>query len=273
MDSIIENFITVWTQELQNNIKKSFNLMGLFDYQNNDYGLDFINLISSSENLDNETVGDTFIIVLTTKINELLLKHGLVLDATLDQKNEILQSIYDFQNLEDYEHVECLLESLESDEYIISEILAEYCSMDTTTINSLIINLNDGILDMYKQFVKSKKKETVSYNPLKKNINNFFKCFGSENIGYIMYTNNIELGADFDVYKTCIQEHSYDAVEDIALNIFSVMILTKEKDYISLYRKHSEELIHDLETMDKVETSLLNLISKFNDFNKYKIKS
>jgi len=238
----------------------------------------FIDLLNNANFKSNEDLYDTFIIEVNKILDFILKEHEIIVtkETTLYEKNELLSSLLLIQDLEDYTPIARVLESLEPDADQLSSILGDLCMLDQTKLLEIIEWFNPNILFKLKEFVaiKEELRETSNDNnnlDLISGLRLFFKCFEGFSLGKILLENNCIIGAKFaDYLKFVESDIIMDSNEVTALNIYSVLIISSDGYNTPLltYRKHSYELLQDLNKVSKIEVILLQLISKFEEYRK-----
>lgn len=275
MDELLQVFVeTYFTEELQEEIKMSFDLFDFFEYQQAYTGM--IDIAMNQSNQDSSMSQDLFLRELNAKLDYCLEQHMLKTtdECSLSDKNQILRALAHIQNLEDYTSIIRTLESFEPDEVQLAEILSDLTTFDVTDVMLKISEVNPLMLQQLKKFIYSKEQEETPDQaklPLRDNMRLFIKLFGDQSAGAQLFAYNILLGEKFTTYLSYVEDNLVGTSdENTALNILSLIYLTTEgyNSPLLIYRKFSYRLLQDLNRVSRVEVHLLNAIARFSEFKK-----
>jgi len=141
IDEITNYFITVnYTEELKKQIYTSFSLFEQFGIQY--YEDKYINLISRSDTIDNDTKRDTFILFIKQDLTAILNEHAIYLDNDQDvllfDLNECVHFLYIIQNLEDYSLVSYVIHSNNPVKRIFISLMTQYTLLSEVRAMELI---------------------------------------------------------------------------------------------------------------------------------------
>ena len=258
------------TEELYNEISKSFSIFDYFEYK--DYYTGFDEILDNADNIESLALTDILLELLNNKLDNVLLMHSVVLidDATIEQKNELLKAIYCLQKPNNVEMLLGKLDSFEDDIIVISSILSEYCSLDVVDIVSIIKDIGLTFRKNLKAYLKTLDREDhLDVTCTKEHIYNikiFFNTFGKNNLGYNLVTEGLKAGYEFCLYMPFIKPHVQDENRQItANNILSVLILASDTNdnLLESYRNISSELIEDLNVLNATNQFAFDSINRY----------
>jgi hypothetical protein len=220
---------------------------------------------------------DMFVDELNVQLNFVLQQHmvKLVDTATVSEKNEILLALAHVQNLEDYTGIIRTLETFESPESQFARVIAELSMLDESKVIELVETLNPRVLEILKTYIYKKeeaneKAETVDPKQLKQ-IRFFAQVLGKETLGGQLVASGIRVGEYFETYLDLVQDHVVAENDEVtASNVLSVIYLSVDglNSPLLVYRKYSYRLLQDIDKVSRVETAILNLIAKLNEYQK-----
>ena len=278
MDELIQTFMEgTFTEDLQQEIERSFSIFDAFEYDQ--ASPPFIDVITNQSNMAACDMHDAFITELHIALNFILRQHMLKMtpDATIYQKNEILQGLHHLQRLEDYTPIIRTLETLESDEYQLATVLSMVSMLDVGTLLHLIESFNPKLLKMLKTYIYNKEEslpeEQRSDKKLVNHIKLFTKVFGDKNLGTQMVRGQLRTGELFETYVDYIRDtFTGETDQETALNLLSVIYISSDgfNSPLLVYRKYSYQLLQDLEKTSKIEVEILRYISQLAEYQKAK---
>lgn len=271
MDELLQSFVsTYFTEELQQEIRRSFSLFDFFEYDQAYSG--FIDIIMNESNLGGDAMRDLFIEELHRKCNFVLDQHELELseETTIPEKNEFMQALAQLQHLEDYTGVIRTLENMEQDEIQFAQIVSELSMLSETQVLSLVVNFNPRVLKILKEFIYSKESETPAEPNAKliANLRMFDAVFGQNHIGYHLMRAEVRLNERFESYLSYVKDELVvEDDEQCALNILSLIYLSNDgfNSPLTVYRKYSHHLLQNLDRVSRVEVKVLNLLGRMNE--------
>lgn len=274
MDELIAAFLEhVCTIEYANEAYRSFKICNDFEYP--DLYSSFIDILTNESFISTDELKDSFNHELHDKLNSILKQHNLELTAlaSLFQKNEMLSALYTIQSLEDYSSVIAVLQSLETDEVKLTTILEDYCQLDMSEQMTIIKHFEPTTLDLLKEYIQRKTAlvtEESSYRNLIPAIKVFFTLFGKDNVGYALIDNDIKPGQSIDLYLNYIDNIVAKTLDQTAINVLSLIYLTPEsiQSPLAVFNQHSLQMLKDLALVPKVETLVLRMVSKVEEYLK-----
>lgn len=281
MDELIYNFIKSYLPiEVQELILESYILFEKFDYKDVDDSL--INIISSEDFTDPGELQDVFIMEFNNKIDYVISQNGLTLksDTSLHDKIEVMRSLYQLQHLENYNILYNLISSQDNDdETKLCSVLAENCSLDTSSILYILGSMDSNLIDRLRQYIEmklGKEINEVCSDTVINNIKHFYHFLHTINrtcLGTQLINSRVELGLEFSYYFPFVEEHIL-SIDDgqTALNFLSIIMISKDgqNKVIEIYREYISKLLDSVNQIQKVE-KLLNL--HYQSFIEYKQKN
>lgn len=276
MDELLALFMeSTYTKELCEEIERTFGLIEFFQYKDAYSGL--IDIVTQEGETDKNTMHDMFIDEIHNKLNYMLEQHTITMvpEATITQKNEILLALAHIQNLEDYTSIIITLESFDPDEEQLASILEGLTMLDEHTIMMLIKDFDKSLLKKLKEYIyldESRKPQLdkIHYSLLE-HYKLFNKVYGTENIGSQLLMAGMSPGENFVTYLGYI-DHSLIGPTDIitATNILSLIYLSADgyNSPLLIYRKHSLDVLQDLNMVSKIEVHILNMIAQLAEHKK-----
>ena len=273
MEELIYTFIiTNLTPEIQAESIATFRLCDDFQYR--DPYSPFLDIVMDTTNTTVDDQVNSFIVELHSLLDFLLEEHTikLIADVTLAQKVQILKALVLVQDLEDYTPIITILESFEEDFTILATIISELSLLHMTEVVSILEDFNIDILKQLKAYIYIKEetipKEHVKLIPdILTNLKIFFSIYGEDNIGHKMVSSGFNMGEDLSMYLEFAGDIIEEDIKATAINIMSLIYLTKEsiKDSLALYREHSSAILPDLDKISKVESMLIDSLGKMNE--------
>jgi hypothetical protein len=262
---------TYYTEELQQEIRRSFSLFDFFEHNQAFSG--FIDIITNESNLGGTAMSALFLEELHTQINYVLEQHTLHLvpETTIPEKNEFMWALAQLQRLEDYTGVIRTLENMAPNEEQFAAIIADLSMLNESQVHALVKDFNPRILQTLKDFIYAKETAVVEEPNAKliANLRMFHQVFGNNNLGYHLVKGEVRLNERFETYLSYVKDEFIDDVdEQCALNILSVIYLSNDgfNSPITVYRKYSHHLLNNLDRVSRVEVQVLNMIGRMNEF-------
>lgn len=279
MDDIIALFVeSYYNEEQADDINKSLDLFDYFEYNQAFPGL--LDIVMEHSTTSNENLIDSFTAAINQRLNFLLEQHTVKLidDATIDQKNQILNALGHLQKMQDYSGIIGVLESLEDDTDKLVSILGDHVLMDETELMTLIVGFSEDLLTKLKEFIYAREEAQPSdEEPARLDILSNLRLFNEFTEGKSLAASALEAGSRiaerFSTYFAFFNEDIVVADNDAtAANLLSVLFMSIDgyNSPLLVYRKYSLNILNDLNRVSKVEVSLLNLIAKYSEFKRAK---
>ncbi len=279
MDDILALFVETYYNEQQaDDINKALDLFDYFEYNQAFPGL--IDIVAEHSATSNENLIDSFTAAINQRLNFLLEQHTvkLVDEATIDQKNQILNALGHLQKLQDYSGVIGVLESLEDDTEKLTNILSDHVLMDQTELMTLIVSFSEDLLTKLKEYIYAVEDATPSEDePARLDIISNLKLFNEftegKTIAAVAMQDGSRVSERFSTYLAFFKDEIVTKDTDqTAANLLSVLFMSIDgyNSPLLVYRKYSLSILNDLTLVSKVEVSLLNLIASYSEFKKVK---
>jgi hypothetical protein len=278
MDETISIFIeSNYTPEMQAIFVKSFNLFDAFNH--NEAYLELFDIFNDESNIGTDGMVFRFNNKIKEELDYLLEQHGIRLssEATLQFKTVLLDALFRIMYLEDYEPIERQLETFNSDEEKLSNILADIAGIDSFQIQTQLEEVSETNLIRLKQFIQTKKTvDTLEFIDLdlKKAFVSFIKFSQSqekEHIAGAFVKSGGLIGARFKTYMRYLSDDMISSTDSqTAWNILSVIMLSQNgyKSPIENYRKISLDILPDLTAARKIEVEITKILSSYDEFKR-----
>ena len=278
MDELIGTFIRAhFTEELVQEIYKSFGVFGLFNY--GDAFEAFDGILNTEESDDSGMLTDLFMVTLHKQLDFLLEQHTLKLneDATLEHKNEILRGLYMIQDLTDYTPISLVLESDASIEEKVCRVIEDVTMYDETLVASLLESYRLSFIENLKTFVyqKEAEKQDGSSNTIlatiNKNLKVYQKLFGMSEFVRVMLESEILPAQSFKDYLALVKDEVVTGnLEETALRVFWILLLSSDgtENPLVAFREYSQDILDSVDKVTKVDQMLLSYIGKFQELKK-----
>lgn len=180
------------------------------------------------------------------------------------------------QKLRDYTPILRVLESFESDEVQLAQILAEMTMMSEGHILELIDSFSPSMLTKLRDYVYTKDKDVYTPESVNSSVIRHLKDFGTlfndKALGLLMLENGVLPGAKFETYVNLVDlpDIVVDDLDVTAQNILSVIYLSCDgyNSPLLVYRKYSYQLLADLNKTSAVEVKILGMIAKLTEYEK-----
>lgn len=248
-----------------------------------DVETDFINLITLDSYLSKEDTQDQFIILLHSKLDDVINQHKLTLNdnVSLSIKVELLSVLLSIMYLEDYSFIATVLESDLSDIEILATIVEEYSTLKGFDILTSISEIDPIFFNRLKEFIYSKEDIVIldiedSNTEAINNIKLLYEFINKETLGYQLVKDGISPNLTIEQYLAIIDDSNYfnniKDIDTLSLNIFSLLLISQNSlnGLLLIYRKNNHLLLDNINTIAQVESKLIQLLSNFLDFKKAK---
>lgn len=273
MDELIVAYIESkkLTPEMTDTVFKAFRVMEAFEVQ--DIYTNLIDWLVMEQNETPETIYDGFFDLIHRKLNVIVDKHRISLDPDIlmRDKVDLLDALYRFMYLENYDTIYACLNSTEPDDVQFCKVIALLTDNNETEWMSKIVYISESSVDLMRKFVKSKvsdKEDDIDLDTIDKihaNLSMFSKCFGSENLANQLTIAGVAIGASFAAYYQIIHDVFDDLPPaDLAMNLLGVFMLTPEGsgDLLKLFRDNIELVTTDLKKIGETEIAYQKLIDQ-----------
>lgn len=261
--NLILSFIEDNTSEERNNlIIKALSLIE--DMSDDIIYSDIENIVLTDTLTTTDVKLDTINNYITESLVTILDQHFIYLTdtAVLSELNALVEGIILLQNLEDYYSPQAIVYGSDDPIEVLCELTSSLTGVDKFKLFPSIDSVGDKFLDTYRTFIDEKITEEPKTLRDVSTIKNFISLYGTKNISFILLKSGIPLGEPLDFYIPFIDESVEDTLEEIAINILGLILLsTTELDSIlDIYNDNSDTLIGNLDVITKVEALLTEMI-------------
>ena len=257
--------------------KHSFEIFDVFQLA--DYEIDFITLASTSENYTTDQLVSSVRHLIESKLDYIINEHGVELteDATVSNKNEILDALYIVNTLDNYYDVLTQLEAESGHEEQLSEILSMYCTMSSVDIMSVLHSVDDKLLTSIRTVAEASSKYTTNLSPPDKSIPYIverlkeLQSFKPEHmtLGMLLAKSCVPLAQPLKNYIHYTFEVFTDKPHiDIAYHIYSLMLISLEyhNNPILGFKECGNLFFNDVETINQVDKIIVRINGELSMF-------
>lgn len=269
MDEIIVAYIDSWyNDERKHEIYFTFQLFDKFDLLDKYSSL--IDILSQGDLVDSNTMMNQFENEIRKKVNYILKEHTIELkqEATLFQCNQVLYALNQIQDLRDYSEIISVLESMEPDEVMLAEVISQLSELELLEAMDIIDSFDSTIIKKMKEFCYQKEilnDETIEYDQdMVFTLKTYFDIVGENNLGFILIQNQIRLNEPFLSYYPFIENIVTNDDKQTAANILSIILMSLDgkAEPLDMFRKHSENLLHDIKLISRIETHVIDMLNQ-----------
>ncbi len=283
MDNLIKAYVEAnFNTEVVNLFARAFNAFD--DFNLPDYEIGYFNIIGMEDNISPEDLKDAFVNLTYDSIKTIFTAHLVYFseEITFSEQVEILEGLFKLQNLSDYTAVMTELATSETDEEKFATILSQITILSMETILNLVTEIDPAFMSTLQTFVEEKEKalghKLSSSVELQRKIVDALKTFKvfmeselkqKTAIGFTLVESNVILGQPLRSYLPFVKDGLVSAnLEQLTLDIYSLILLTDEgyNDPLVTYRKYNHLLLDDPMSIARVDSLLLNLISKYHAY-------
>lgn len=271
MDDFITMFVqTSYTEAAQEDIFQALGIFQVFNYLDPYPKIE--NILTMESYLESSDLVDGFTSIILTSQEYLLDRHGITLsgETTLAFNNIVLRTLYLLQKLEDPVPILTILETMESREYKMCEILAHLSSTPITTFLQLVDEVRPSCLELLAEFLyKQEDGMQVSRGEIpgiKEQVKIFKEVFGINPAVRVILDSDTVMGEDFSLYRPLFDELR-EVVEDETVLVETLLfLLLYSRDGnaqpISTFEAHSDYLVSDLTASNRLGTTLASMYTK-----------
>lgn len=205
---------------------------------------------------------------------------SLVPETDIPVKNQILSVLYRLQHLEDPVPVLRILETDKSDEEQFAQIIAGYSVLNEQQVLEAVYSLASSTLHILRDYLyRQEAQQTPEESPeavterglLIQNLKDFFQVHGTDNLANEMIQNGIAIGHAVKLYYPYIHEHLVtDNDQQTAKNLLSFFFIANDtfNDPLAVYRRVSDDLIHDHPRTIRIEALITQLLNDLRNYQK-----
>lgn len=271
-DDLLTAFIEQrYTTELAQEFFKSLDIFDSYEYPKGYEPL--YAMVGSVGVVDNEDLADHLYEELNNQLDIVLHKHGIQLSesATLDQRNDILYALSIVQHRECCQQYARILESdLENIEQVGS-IIEDITQLPITDFYSIVTYMDPKLPEAILTMIDEQQPEQVTdtANPKVVRLLRIFSShFGKDHLAASLIDGGFIIGAKLCNYLPFVEDDIVaDDTRQTALNILSLLYLSEDtfENPVEAYREYSDSWMESLQTINQVETILLEMISKMTE--------
>lgn len=269
MDQLLYSFIiNNYIDEMQYEINKSILILENYGY---DIQSKLLNIVSSESYVSTENMIDKVTLTIIEGLNFVLKEHKIILidEATINERNEFLTALNTIQNLENYEPIISLLETLESNEHKLSLIISDFSYFNQVDVMRLVEYFDPIILTILKNYIIEREpNEILEVNSdISNNLKVFLKFYNSEIANEI--SSVLLIGNTFPLYLNFFKSDIDSEDIDGKLKIIITLLYMSEDGYnnpLETFRNYSSLIYSDLNMINQLEVLLINTINAFNEF-------
>ena len=233
-----------------------------------------------AQDYEPSTIKDMVYKLIEDTINFIITEHFIFLssNASLADKNSIVDMILAIQSLEEFFTIKEIIQNEENDNLDkLIEILNTYATITEDRARSIIENVDPIFFRRINKFIREYVDVTneVSYNDKDKaiiaNMQLFIKFMNNvETLGSHLLEAGSSVSVNFESHIPFILTHLKEAtIEHAIKDIYSILLITRDGSInpLECFRKYSNQLYTNLNTIKDIDNGILRLSS---DFNTYK---
>lgn len=280
MDNVILNwFYNNFSQEENLLYNECFNI---FDYYEIIYINDqLINLVSCEQledkNLINKEIKNLINDTLDTIINQQDIFLNTNEDIFIVEKVNLIKTLLLIQNIDEPTNILALLETDLDDNEKFNEIISRHSELTTIRLEEIIDRIGIFVLNSIKELLYKKEKQKYSLEDnveLERKIIKKLKLYknyiDNDNLlAFKLFTDNsISVGNSLKYYLDLATGEISGKLEEIADNLLSIILLTKEgyNNSYKTYKDNLELLKIPKEHIQELNQVMLNKVTNFEDY-------
>jgi hypothetical protein len=282
MDNLIEEYIlSHYSLELQTELFRAFHYFNEYNYV--DHELPYINLLMAEDLNETQELQDQFFHIVYSQQETIFKAHLLTISnqATLFQRNEILEAFLQIQNLHDYSPVASLLDSTKDRVHATALVIEKLSSLTELQALDILLDIDPLSFTQLKNFVNKqmllRNSTTRTYTEvgqkIVKNMRDFISFTKNKNLlGRILMDDGVLLNQPLPRYKSYFKNSILNDkdLKDTALQILSVLYL-EEKGIdrpLESFREYAALFFSDLNTISQIEHQINHVVSEYTTFLK-----
>ena len=260
-------------------IYSSFALLEMFNVQF--YEDKYVDLLSRSDTIDGSTKMDSFTMLLTKDLYDIVDQHGVTLDEsiTVSQLNQIVNFLYLIQNLESYEEVSYVLHSNNTPRMILVNLIEKLTPLTLVETLEVVVSVEPSLIEAMKNLAESRspsEQEVLVDLEHRKFVNAFFDFTGKTPcLGMELYEQgftSLTLPELWSIIPKSIEDHVDEVIKtnvpQATLDVLSLLVITKD-DYTNLLEKFTrnvEYISKKSENVTRLSNTLKYMLTDFNQF-------
>ena len=263
--------INVSNQEFIDLVDKINNL---FIKYNIDYLDEISNIVYNNSQDSDEDIVDTIRVTLDSIVTWLLTMHSIKTseDILLIEKVEICDALFEFENYEDKDSIDKILESDLGNAEKLCEILALLTPYNVEKLLSIISDVDDNLISsLNDKNLLITTEELKTAEQVSKQIRNYskFKVFikNKETFADQFFINLTTVGLSFSDYFNLYLQHVKDkdlnSTEEISLDLIGLCLLSNEEQSpINIIREYLSKITQDANISTKIDMYVTKFITE-----------
>lgn len=260
-------------------VYSSFALLEMFNVQF--YEDKYVDLLSRSDSIDASTKMDSFTMLLTKDLYDIVDQHGIKLDdaVTITQLNQIVNFLYLIQNLESYEEVSYILHSSNTPRMIVVNLIEKLTSLTLVETLEVVSEVSGSLVEAMKNLADARspsEEEVLVDLEHRKFVNAFFDFTGKTPcLGMDLYEQGfttLTLSELWAIIPKSIEDHVDEVIKtnvpQAALDVLSLLVITKD-NYTNLLEKFTQNtgyISKKTENVTRLSSALKHMLTDFNQF-------
>lgn len=276
MDQLVSLYISSkFGEELGNEIRLSFELLAEFNYPN--LFTPYEEIIARESSVDSSSLADEFIIKLQEDLKFVLSLHFITVanDVSLSLLNTLSEAFITLQHLEDYTHILLVLESMDTDEEKLINILNEYTGLDEVVLLEIIDKFDPKLLQLLKNVALVKEGHQLELEDEKivkaktKTLDDI-KLFGthisSDAVGVQLVSIGAPLLAPLETYFNMVHESiNTHSTTTLAIDFLSLVLISENNNDNprNVFKENSHLVAASLSDLLSIESEINRIYVDF----------
>lgn len=270
-----------FTPEMQDEMGRSMELIEAFNYKQA-----FPNLYDVVIDLNNDDLDATqhaFQDRLHETLDFLLEQHQVRLlpEASLEDKNEVLQAMYQIQNIEDPTPLLGILSGYQTDLEKLASIIEYLSSYSVIQLLDVLEFVAPSTMEGMKRFLENLEEEQEVEASLPEHLQpgshfletleSFLRYEFQDSLAVELIRSGVQIGHELKLYLPYVQKHlHHQEASQLAKNILSLLMMSPDtyRDPIRQYRVYTEALGVPPQLSVTVEVWMTDAINRFEQYRK-----
>lgn len=276
MDQLISLYISSkFGEELGNEIRLTFELLAEFNYPN--LFTPYEDIVTRESFVDSASLADEFILKLHEDLKFVLSLHFITVveGVSLSLLNTLAEAFITLQHLEDYTHILLTLETMDTDEEKLINILTEYTGLDEATLLEVIDKFDSKLLQLLKNVALVKEGHQLELEDEKiikaktqalEDIKLFGTHISSDAVGVQLVTIGAPLLEPLETYFNMVHESiNTHSTTTLAIDFLSLVLISENnKDNPrTVFKEHSHLVAASLADLLSIESEINRIYVDF----------
>lgn len=276
MDQLISLYISSkFGEELGNEIRLTFELLAEFNYPN--LFTPYEDIVTRESFVDSASLADEFILKLHEDLKFVLSLHFITVaeGVSLSLLNTLAEAFITLQHLEDYTHILLTLETMDTDEEKLINILTEYTGLDEATLLEVIDKFDSKLLQLLKNVALVKEGHQLELEDEKivkaksqalEDIKLFGTHISNEAVGVQLVTIGAPLLEPLETYFNMVHESiNTHSTTTLAIDFLSLVLISENnKDNPrTVFKDHSHLVAASLADLLSIESEINRIYVDF----------